>query len=527
MAGYGVLALYLLAFVGALWTAVQKGCMLIAYHLARRGRRAGDARPRSPAEWPFVTVQLPVYNDGPVVSRVLKAACAFDYPADRLEVQVLDDSTDGTTATIAQAVAARASEGHRVAHIRRASRAGFKAGALNHGLRSARGSLIAIFDTDYVPPPEFLLRVVPHFENPRVGLVQTRCDYLNRESSWVTRVQATFLDGQTEIEHRVHAASDRLLFQFNGTGGVWRRATIEGCGGWPEHQSAEDLNLSYIAQLAGWRCRYLPDVRTPGELTWSMRDFRRQQGRWSFLCTQSGRFVLPRLWWSGLPIWAKLDASVPLLGRWSSVFVLLLLLLWRPAWSCLEQFPVAEPVIYRLFIAAAMVGNAAVLAYFWTAQAGREQSLAARCLTTGLTVLCGIGLCVAMAASCVTAVIGRSDRMESTPKAANARGGRRSPFPAGSLAEMALAGYLLVSGFQLGLERTGWWLLFLAEGVAGLLIVSVPTLGAWVAGQRRCASAARPGPGGAKGARSHEDALCLSEPVVRPVVEPGDRPALG
>ncbi|MFT4977331.1 MAG: cellulose synthase/poly-beta-1,6-N-acetylglucosamine synthase-like glycosyltransferase, partial [Myxococcota bacterium] len=230
---------------------------------------------------PIVTVQLPVYNERNVVERLIDAACQLRWPGDRLEIQILDDSTDETT-TIAEDAAARWREqGIDVAVIRRDDRVGYKAGALQHGMQLARGSLLAVFDADFIPPPDFLEETVPHMlHSPRVGMVQARWGHLNEQSSSLTRLSAVLLDGHFVLEHTARNRSGRF-FNFNGTAGIWRRSCIEEAGGWQHDTLTEDLDLSYRAQLAGWRFVFLRDLIAPAELPADMPAFKVQQRRWA------------------------------------------------------------------------------------------------------------------------------------------------------------------------------------------------------------------------------------------------------
>ncbi|MCA9493397.1 MAG: glycosyltransferase, partial [Myxococcales bacterium] len=243
-------------------------------------RRRPSIAPPDPAEWPVVTVQLPVFNERYVVERLIRAVAALDWPRDRLEIQVLDDSTDDTTELSARLVDELRAQGHDIQLVHRTDRTGFKAGALAAGLAVAKGDLVAVFDADFVPTPDFLRRLVPWFADPGVGMVQARWGHLNAEQDWLTAAQATLLDGHFVIEHTARNASGRW-FNFNGTAGIWRRQAIVDGGGWQHDTLTEDLDLSYRSQLAGWRFLYLPEVVAPAELPPDMRAFKAQQHRWA------------------------------------------------------------------------------------------------------------------------------------------------------------------------------------------------------------------------------------------------------
>jgi cellulose synthase/poly-beta-1,6-N-acetylglucosamine synthase-like glycosyltransferase len=232
-------------------------------------------------DWPPVTVQVPVYNERHVIERVVDAVASLDYPLHRLEIQVLDDSDDSTTRLAERRAAHYRSRGVDVKVVRRPDRTGYKAGALMHGLKSAGGEFIALFDADFCPRPAFLRETIPHFlDRPRLGMVQGRWSYLNRDHSRLTRAQALALDGHFVVEQSARSCSE-LLMSFNGSAGVWRRHCIEESGGWTADTLCEDLDLSYRAQLAGWECLYLDDVEAAAELPPQIAAFKLQQSRWS------------------------------------------------------------------------------------------------------------------------------------------------------------------------------------------------------------------------------------------------------
>ncbi|MGH9468212.1 MAG: cellulose synthase family protein [Terriglobales bacterium] len=246
------------------------------------------------ADLPFVTVQLPIYNEQYVVERLVASISQLRYPRDKLEIQLLDDSTDDTQAVAAAAVARAAAAGVPIVYLHRSNRNGYKAGALDAGMHAARGELIAIFDADFVPPADFLEQTVHYFTDPKLGMVQTRWGYINRDYSWLTRVEAILLDGHFVMEHGGRHRAD-LYFNFNGTAGVWRRQAIADAGGWEHDTLTEDTDLSYRAQLSGWKFAYLPHVVCPSELPVDMNAFKVQQARWAKGLIQVSKKILPRL----------------------------------------------------------------------------------------------------------------------------------------------------------------------------------------------------------------------------------------
>ena len=272
--------------------------------------------------WPRVTVQLPVYNEATVVDRLIEACARLDYPKTLLEIQVLDDSTDVTSDMIAAHVERLRREGLEIVHVRRRNRDGYKAGALANGLRFAGGDFIAIFDADFVPAPDFLRRTIPRFDDSEIGLVQARWGHLNEHQSRLTRIQAFGLDTHFAVEQRVRAAAGCFI-NFNGTAGVWRRTCIEEAGGWSADTLTEDLDLSYRAQLAGWRLEYMHDLEVPAELPAVTGAFRSQQFRWAKGSVQTAIRLLPAVWKSAVSMRAKVEGTVHLSAHVVFPFVLL------------------------------------------------------------------------------------------------------------------------------------------------------------------------------------------------------------
>ncbi len=322
---------YLYALV-TLWLALYGLHSWALFLLHWRHRRRPPTLPAVPPDrWPGVTVQLPVYNERHVIQRVIDAVAGLDYPRDRLEIQVLDDSSDETTG-IAEARAAYWRErGVDIRVLRRPGRTGYKAGALAWGLSQARGELIAIFDADFCPPPDFLRRTVPHFlADPRLGMVQTRWAHMNADYSFLTRAEALALDGHFVVEQTARSRAG-LLMHFNGTGGIWRRACIEDSGGWQSDTVCEDLDLSYRAQLRGWRCLFLPDVESPAELPPQMLAFKQQQARWAQGSVQCLRkLARPLLRSPHVGIGQKIAGLLHLSGYLIHPLLVLLLLLTLP-----------------------------------------------------------------------------------------------------------------------------------------------------------------------------------------------------
>ena len=281
-------------------------------------------------ELPPVTVQLPIFNEVYVAERLLRSVSELDYPRESLQIPVLDDSTDETREITAACAAKLRQRGFDVELIHRVNRIGFKAGALEHGLATARGEFVCILDADFVPPPHLLRHTIDFFTDPKVGMIQTRWGHLNRGYSLLTRVQAMFLDGHLLLEQTARSRSGRF-FNFNGTAGLWRKSCIEESGGWQHDTLTEDLDLSYRAQLAGWKFVFLPEVVTPAELPVDMNGFKSQKHRWTKGSIQTCKKLLPKIWRSELPIAIKLEATGHLVSNFAYLLLASLCVLLHPS----------------------------------------------------------------------------------------------------------------------------------------------------------------------------------------------------
>lgn len=378
-----------------------------------RTRYHGEPTPPPPSEWPRVTVQLPLYNELYVAERLIEAACGLDYPRDRLEIQVLDDSTDETRNVVAAVVARERAGGVDVRHLRRADRTGFKGGALAAGLERASGELIAVFDADFVPAPDFLLKTVPWFRDPGVGMVQARWEHLNRGYSLLTRIQALLLDGHFLIEH---AARNRggCFFNFNGTAGIWRRRAITDAGGWSADTLTEDLDLSYRAQLAGWRFLYLPDLAVPSELPVDANGFKSQQHRWAKGSIQTGRKLLPRLARARLPLRVKLEAFVHLTNNLAYPLMVLLSLLVFPAMVLRRGGGLVEVLLVDLplFLGATV----SVLVFYTASQLASDEDRRRELRYLPALMGVGIGLSLSNARAVLSGLVSRGGTFVRTPK---------------------------------------------------------------------------------------------------------------
>jgi cellulose synthase/poly-beta-1,6-N-acetylglucosamine synthase-like glycosyltransferase len=364
---------------------------------------------------PKVAIQLPIFNEATVVERLIDAACALDYPRDRLEIQVLDDSTDETTAIAEKKVQDKQREGFLIRHIRRGDRAGFKAGALAAGLRATDAEFLAVFDADFVPPPGFVKALIHHFTDDKVGMVQARWGHLNRRFSICTRVQAILLDGHFVIEHTARNRSGRF-FNFNGTAGIWRRAAILEAGGWQHDTLTEDLDLSYRAQIAGWQFIYRPDVVCPAELPIEMNAFKSQQRRWAKGSIQTCKKLIARLWKSPVPLRAKIEGSFHLTNNFSYLLMMVMFLLLLPAF--LARLKVGTVAGWVFDMSLFMAATSSLFAFYVASQReGNEGETLGKTLLYFPAVLAlGIGLSVSNCAAVLEVLRGKVTEFVRTPK---------------------------------------------------------------------------------------------------------------
>lgn len=293
---------------------------------------------------PLITVQLPIFNEYYVSKRLLHAVSKLAYPKDKLQIQILDDSNDETRVILERESKALRKAGFDVDYLHRKDRDGFKAGALAAGLGTAKGEFIFILDADFIPSPYVLRETVHHFTDPQIGMVQMRWGHLNRDYSILTRIQAIFLDGHFLLEQTARCRSGRF-FNFNGTAGIWRKSCIETSGGWQYDTLTEDLDLSYRAQMGGWKFLFLPDVVVPAELPIDMNGFKSQQHRWTKGSIQTCKKLLPQLWKSDIPLLTKLESTIHLVSNFSYLLLIFLCLLMLP-----HSFAAVHSVTYIFLV---------------------------------------------------------------------------------------------------------------------------------------------------------------------------------
>jgi cellulose synthase/poly-beta-1,6-N-acetylglucosamine synthase-like glycosyltransferase len=405
-----VLLLQILYIISAAGLAVVGFNTLVLSVLYLAHRRAAVPTPPVPGEdaWPAVVIQLPVYNERHVAARVIDAAAHLDYPRDRLTIQLLDDSDDETSAIAAAAARSAQSGGTTIVHVRRSHRAGFKAGALEAGLALTDAPYVAVLDADFVPEPGFLKRVMAFFlADNRLGMVQTRWAHLNAQQNWLTRAQALALDAHFVVEQTARNRSG-LLMNFSGTAGVWRRACIVDSGGWQADTLSEDIDLSYRAQLRGWRFLYLPEVGVPSEIPPLMMGFKRQQARWATGTIQCLRKLGSTLLRSGLSPWQKAQGLIHLGGYFLHPLMLIVLALTLPllATGSLSELPLAGLGLAILGTPVQAIISQRYLYPDWKR----------RLVYFPVFMIMGIGITVSNTAAVIRGLRGRSHSFQRTPK---------------------------------------------------------------------------------------------------------------
>ena len=364
-------------------------------------------------ELPVVTVQLPLFNEMHVTERLLEAVAALDYPKDKLQIQVLDDSTDESAELSKRLSSELAAQGFDIEYRHRVNRHGFKAGALDEAMPTVKGEFIAIFDADFVPPTDMLQKMIHHFTDEKVGLVQARWGHINRNYSLLTRLQAMFLDGHLVLEQTARSRHGEFL-NFNGTAGIWRAKVINESGGWQHDTLTEDLDLSYRSQLRGWKFIYLKDVVVPAELPPDMDGFKSQQHRWTKGSIQVWRKIVGEVWRSNIPLALKLEATAHLGSNFAYLLTLGTLILMAPSQSLFgnswTKFLLVDlPVFF--------FASLSVVVFYLTAQAaqfkgGWWRSLPYLPLLLGL----GIGMSINNGKAVLEALLGQESEFVRTPK---------------------------------------------------------------------------------------------------------------
>src|ERR1700716_4352585 len=455
---------------------------LVYLYMSNRDKEPRQGAPLDPL--PVVTIQLPLYNEMYVADRLIDAVCRIEYPRELLEIQVLDDSVDETRSIAESAVRRFAAQGIDIKYFHREDRTGFKAGALEAGLRTARGEFIGIFDADFMPTSDFLTRLIPHFRNPKVGMVQGRWGHTNQDYSLLTQIQPILLDGHFILEHGGRNRGGRF-FNFNGTAGVWRRTAIADAGGWQHDTLTEDLDLSYRAQLAGWKFIFLPDVITPAELPVDMNGFKSQQHRWTKGSVQTCKKLLPTIWRSHLPLMIKIEATAHLTSNFAYLLLACLCVLLHPSTGgpqtgWVRTFLLDVPIFFTASVSVAVF-------YICAQRELHPRTWMKEILLLPALLALGVGLSINNARAVLEAVFNHQSDFARTPKYGIER--KKQPWrsckyrPLKSIlpvAEMAFAIYFTYFVWFALEHRQFLTVPFLLMFQGGFLYVSLCSLRSWL-----------------------------------------------
>ncbi len=401
--------LFIVAFYG-----IHLYWLIILYLRSGRDEVKPSHGPIANKSYPYVTIQLPLYNEKSVVIRLIESATAINWPSDKIEVQVLDDSNDETSKLIANFLNDSYKRTIPVIHIRRSSRHGFKAGALAHGLESSKGEYVAIFDADNIPEPDFLTKLMPYFNDSSVGMVQARWSFLNRNESYLCRAQALFLDAHFRIEQRARSFGD-LLFNFNGTAGIWKISSIESAGGWQHDTLTEDFDLSIRAQLSGWNFKYIDSYAVPTELPNTITAFKTQQYRWAKGAVETGLKLFPRIIRSELSLKAKIASFFHFSHKGLSLALLLLAISLMPALYIRLESGTAKLLFIDLPIFLAGTGSMTLFYTLANRHSNSKFTLRNSIMMPLLTSL-GVALSVTNSKAVLSALFGRTSEFIRTPK---------------------------------------------------------------------------------------------------------------
>ena len=382
-------------------------------HLYRHYKNDPLPSLKSPIDWPHICIQLPIYNERYVVRRLLRSIVQLDYPQDKLQIQVLDDSRDDTTRLLSRLVPLLQKRGYQIEHIRRSNREGFKAGALAYGLKKTTAQWIAIFDADFFPNPDFIKQTMPFLLQEGIGMVQTRWGHANRNYSLLTRIQAIFLDAHFNIEHLARHRSGRF-FNFNGTAGIWRRKAIEDAGGWQHDTLTEDLDLSYRAQLAGWKFIYLPEIVAPAELPIEMNAYKTQQHRWAKGSVQTALKLYSRILKSDFPLFIRLEAIIHLSNNLAYLMMVIPALLLIPILKF--QLELHWNWLLILYFITFITSTFSVMIYYAHSMKTVLGKLWPDVLYIPLLIAVGIGLSLNNGRAALEALAGYQSEFKRTPK---------------------------------------------------------------------------------------------------------------
>ncbi len=407
---YLFLIIYFLVLITVFMYASHRYYMVYLYYKHQKDKPVLKGKFES---LPRVTIQLPIFNEIYVVRRLIAASCDIDYPGKLLDIQVLDDSTDETADVARECVKEFQKKGYDIYYIHRDNREGFKSGALENGLKSAKGEFIAVFDADFVPQKDILNKTIHYFTDETTGMVQTRWTYLNRDYSFLTKIQAIMLDGHFVIEHTARNWSGRF-FNFNGTAGVWRREAIETAGGWQHDTLTEDLDLSYRSQMKGWKFVFLKDETSPSEIPVDINAFKSQQNRWAKGSIQTAKKLLLQIMKSKLPLKVKVEAFFHLTNNVSYLLMLLLSLLMYP--SMIARINIGWFKMLVTDVPFLLVATVGISFFYLCSQREAYKDWKSRLICMPMLMSLGIGLSVNNAKGVLEALFNKETEFKRTPK---------------------------------------------------------------------------------------------------------------
>ena len=443
-----VIALYLVALTILGIYGAHRGNLLMLY-LKHRKNAPKPLRHFEDEELPTITIQLPTFNEMYVVERLLEGVARIDYPKDKLHLQVLDDSTDETTQIARAKVDELCERGFDAEYVHRVDRTGYKAGALENGLKTAKGELVMVFDADFVPEPNIIRKMIDHFTDPKVGMVQARWGHINREYSVLTKCQSMMLDGHFVIEHIARNRSGRF-FNFNGTAGIWRKQTISDAGGWQHDTVTEDMDLSFRAQIKGWRFVYVPEALAPAELPCEMNSFKTQQFRWAKGSAQTTKKLLGLVLKADIPWRVKMEVLFHLTNNFAYLFLVLLAMLQLPNMLIRRHMDHPELLLLDVPLFAATCGSICV--FYLVTHRALYDNLWDAIKRLPLMMALGIGLSVNNARAVLEGLFGKDLEFVRTPK--HGVSGKRddwkkkkykASFPIHSLVELGFGLYFVVT----------------------------------------------------------------------------------
>lgn len=478
---YIAITLYMVSVMGLLIYGLNCYVMVFLFQRSRKRARKKQNEIRSRYgnllscdSLPVITTQIPVFNELNVIERIMRSACKMQYPKDKHEIQVLDDSTDETSELINRLITELKRKGHDIYAVRRKNRTGFKAGALAEGFKRAKGEMIAVFDADFVPPEDYLIRAVPFLmADPKIGFVQARWGHLNRRRSFLTRVQSIGIDGHFMIEQGARDWNN-LFMNFNGTAGIWRKRAIEDGGLWQWDTLTEDLDLSYRVQFAGWQTCYLPDLIVPAEIPEDINAFKSQQFRWAKGSMQTAKKLFPQIINAPVPVFKKIQAFLHLTHYAVHPLMVILSLLALPVLLTLEMN--LSPLIFTLFAAILVLSIMAPNTLYVFSQYVAYRDWHRRIIYLPFLVVLGVGIAVSNSKAVFEAIVGRESGFVRTPKRGdNELKTYRIKFPILALFEIILGIYCALSlGFYLS---SGKYLVgpFIAIYTAGFLFTGLLT----------------------------------------------------